>query len=96
VPPPPEGQTPAPVSELSEAEEREQRFAAYEETEPAAPVAVAEVSPEPAASARTEPTLTLQQATDRLGPDILQALKTKFNGSLAEVRAPDQKDQFFR
>jgi len=42
------------------------------------------------------PTLTLEEATERLGPGILQALEGKFNGSLAEIRVPDEKDQFFR
>ena len=40
-------------------------------------------------------TLTLKKATVRIGPKILQALEEKFNGSLAELRAPDEKDQLF-
>lgn len=86
----------APQSGLSEAAEREERFAAYEEAEPSVPVAVAEDLPQPAAVARPVPTLTLEEAGERLGPGILQALESKFNGSLAEIRATDEKDQFFQ
>jgi len=46
--------------------------------------------------AEVGPALTLKEAETRLGPDVLQVLEEKFNGSLSEVRAPDEKDQFFQ
>lgn len=65
-------------------------------SEPIPAVATTEASPEFTAATGTQPTLTLQEATDRLSPEILQALEDKFNGSLVELRAPDEKDQFFQ
>lgn len=40
--------------------------------------------------------LTLEEATAHLGPEVLQVLEAKFNGSLSEVRAPDEKDLIFQ
>jgi len=38
----------------------------------------------------------LEEASQRLGPDVLQALEGRFNGSLAEIRALDEKDHLFQ
>lgn len=39
--------------------------------------------------------ITLEQATERIGPQVLQALGEYFNGSLVAVRPPDEKDHLF-
>ena len=39
--------------------------------------------------------LTVDEAAHRLGPKVLQVLEEKFNGSLVEVRSPDERDVFF-
>lgn len=39
--------------------------------------------------------ITIDKAAERLGPKVLQALDEKFNGSLVEVRAPDERDLLF-
>jgi hypothetical protein len=39
--------------------------------------------------------LTVDEAAQRLGPKVLQVLEEKFNGSLVEVRSPDERDLFF-
>ena len=41
------------------------------------------------------PQLTLEEAAQRLGPQVLQLLEEKFNGSLVEVRSPDERDVLF-
>ena len=63
--------------------------------EPSAPLEVAEESPALEAVPPAEATLTLEEATARLSPKVLQALEDKFNGSLIQVRATDEKDQLF-
>jgi hypothetical protein len=45
---------------------------------------------------RRAPTLSLEEAGERLGPQVLQALEDRFNGSLAEIRVLDEKDQLFQ
>lgn len=67
----------------------------YEE-ETDEPLELAEDPPLPqAVKAPAEPTLTVEAAAARLGPKILQKLEEKFNGSLVQVRAADEKDQLF-
>ncbi len=64
------------------------------------PLAVSEAVSSPAESApngnvaKIPPSLTLEEAAARIDPQVMQALADKFNGSLAEVRATDDKDQF--
>jgi len=48
-----------------------------------------------AVSGNKLPTLTLEEATVRIGPEVLQTLAAKFNGSLTGLRLPDAKDQLF-
>lgn len=47
------------------------------------------------AAAKKAPSISIEQAAQRIGPKVLGVLQEKFNGSLIEVRAPDNKDQFF-
>lgn len=62
-----------------------------------------ETPPQPVATTATAagdptknvPTLTLAEASARIGPEVLQVLAEKFNGSLAKIRSQDEKDQFF-
>lgn len=89
------GEQPVVGAERTTSESEEERFAAYAEMEAAAPLEVAEASPSLQPSAKAEPSLTLQDAAKCLSPKVLQALEDQFNGSLTEVRAPDDKDQFF-
>ncbi|MGB0744803.1 MAG: hypothetical protein ACPGSB_09785 [Opitutales bacterium] len=101
--PPPLKQPATPAE--SPASEGEERFADYDEAmQEDAPIQVAEdksakqTRPESAgveALAVAGPTLTLDEASARLGPEVLQALETKFNGKLCEVRVIDEKDQLF-
>lgn len=39
-----------------------------------------------------EPLITVEEATQRLGPKVMAALADKFNGELTVVRHPDEKD----
>jgi hypothetical protein len=42
-----------------------------------------------------KPLITLEEATRRLGPTVLAALSDKFNGSLTDIRFPDENDLLF-
>lgn len=42
-----------------------------------------------------EPLITAEEATARLGPKVMAALAAKFNGSLTDVRYPDEDDMLF-
>jgi hypothetical protein len=42
-----------------------------------------------------EPLMTAEEATQRLGPKVIAALAAKFNGSLTDVRHPDEDDMLF-
>ena len=42
-----------------------------------------------------EPLITVEEATQRLGPQVMAALATKFNGNLTDVRYPDENDMLF-
>ena len=63
--------------------------------EPSSPLGIAEEASTVETVKASEPTLTIEEASARLGPRVLQALEDKFNGSLVQVRAPDAKDQLF-
>lgn len=112
MPPPPEGEVPpsAPTEELSP--EIADEAAEFEASEfDTADVTATDISSEPSAEYEgtaftdtalpvglaTKPsTLTLEEASTRIGPKVLQALEEKFNGNLIEVRARNEKDQFFQ
>ena len=49
--------------------------------------------PESANSGR--PVMSQAEAAQRLGPTVLAVLAEKFNGSLTDVRHPDENDMFF-
>lgn len=42
-----------------------------------------------------EPLITIEEASARLGPQVIAALAAKFNGDLTEVRNPDEDDMLF-
>jgi hypothetical protein len=42
-----------------------------------------------------EPLMSAEEATQRLGPKVMAALSEKFNGSLMDVRYPDENDMLF-
>jgi len=42
-----------------------------------------------------EPLMTIEAATQRLGANVLAALADKFNGSLTDIRYPDENDMLF-
>ena len=42
-----------------------------------------------------EPLITVIEATERLGPKVMAALADKFNGSLTDIRYPDEDDMLF-
>jgi hypothetical protein len=42
-----------------------------------------------------EPLITAEEATQRLGPKVMAALADKFNGSLTDIRYPDENDMLF-
>ena len=42
-----------------------------------------------------EPLITVEEATRRLGPQVMAALAAKFNGNLTDVRYPDESDMLF-
>lgn len=42
-----------------------------------------------------EPLISREDATQRLGPKVLAALQAKFNGSLTDIRYPDENDMLF-
>ena len=42
-----------------------------------------------------EPLMTTEEASARLGPQVIAALAAKFNGSLTEIRYPDEDDTLF-
>ena len=42
-----------------------------------------------------EPLMTTEEASARLGPQVIAALAAKFNGSLTEIRYPDEDDMLF-
>lgn len=65
------------------------------ETDVSVPLKVEEETVALKQVAQAAPTLSVEAAKARLGPEILQALESKFNGSLTEVRSPDTKDQLF-
>ena len=49
--------------------------------------------PAPAAAPSSgAPLITKEEATQRLGPKVLAALEAKFNGSLTDIRYPDEND----
>ncbi len=68
------------------AEEAQGGFAASKDAQQSAPAAA------PASGA---PLMTREDATHRLGPNVLAALEAKFNGSLTDVRYPDENDMLF-
>ena len=39
--------------------------------------------------------ISVEQAAERLGPKVLEALEKRFNGSLVKVRLPDESDLLF-
>ncbi len=39
-----------------------------------------------------EPLITAEEAMQRIGPKVIAALAAKFNGSLTDVRYPDEND----
>lgn len=51
--------------------------------------------PVPAVIHSGEPLITAEEATKRLGPKVMAALADKFNGSLTDVRYPDENDMLF-
>lgn len=57
--------------------------------------AVSPAEASPALMQSDSPLITLEQATQRLGSVVLAALSDQFNGSLTEVRHPDQNDILF-
>ena len=42
-----------------------------------------------------KPLITVEEATQRLGPNVVAALAAKFNGSLTDIRYPDEDDMLF-
>ncbi|CAA6679839.1 MULTISPECIES: hypothetical protein [unclassified Lentimonas] len=42
-----------------------------------------------------EPLMSPAQAAQRLGPKVLAVLEEKFNGSLTDIRYPDENDLLF-
>lgn len=42
-----------------------------------------------------EPLMTTEEASARLGPQVIAALAAKFNGALTEIRHPDEDDMLF-
>jgi hypothetical protein len=44
------------------------------------------------AAADAEPLISREDAAQRLGPKVLAALEAKFNGSLTDIRYPDEND----
>ena len=42
-----------------------------------------------------KPVMSQAEAAQRLGPKVLAVLEAKFNGSLTDVRHPDENDMFF-
>ena len=42
-----------------------------------------------------EPLITVEEAEQRLGANVMAALAAKFNGSLTDVRYPDESDMLF-
>lgn len=60
----------------------------------ATPVPPVSESPIPGFTTET-PQLTVEEAAQRLGPKVLQLLEEKFNGSLIDVRSPDERDVLF-
>lgn len=56
------------------------------ETEPSAPRQT---------TAEQVPTLSLEEASRRIGPEALQVLKERFNGKLTIARYPDARDRLF-
>ena len=42
-----------------------------------------------------EPLITAEEATQRLGSKVMAALADKFNGSLTDIRYPDESDMLF-
>ena len=42
-----------------------------------------------------EPLITIEEAAQRLGPNVIAALAAKFNGSLTDVRYPDEEDMLY-
>ena len=42
-----------------------------------------------------DPLIDLEEAAERLGPEILETLKERFNGKLTEVRRVDAQDRIF-
>jgi hypothetical protein len=65
------------------AEEAQGGFVAKKDAHKSAPAAA------PASGA---PLITKEEATQRLGPKVLAALEAKFNGSLTDIRYPDEHD----
>jgi len=41
------------------------------------------------------PLISLEAVKRKLGPSVLKVLEEKFNGSLTQVRHPDEKDRLF-
>jgi hypothetical protein len=58
--------------------------------EPSAPATAASV-----ARAAGPPLISSELASQRIGPKILAALREKFNGSLTDIRYPDENDMLF-
>ena len=42
-----------------------------------------------------KPLMTQAEAAQRLGPNVLAVLEEKFNGSLTDIRHPDENDMLF-
>jgi hypothetical protein len=49
----------------------------------------------PAAIHTCESLMTEAQAAARLGPKVMATLAAKFNGSVTEIRYPDEEDMLF-
>jgi len=65
----------------------------------ASPKAVGETSdpssPVISEGADVSPLISVEDASDKLGANVLKALKDHFNGSLTEARYPDENDRIF-
>ncbi len=58
-------------------------------------IKVEEPAPGSAFDQSKVPDVTVEDASERLGPKVLRALEQNFNGSLTQVRTPDEKDLLF-
>ncbi len=64
------------------------------ETEEGAGEAAASAPVAAAVTAKT-PLISVDEARNKIGSEVLSVLDEKFKGSLTEVRHPDERDHFF-